>query len=472
MMKHFNKKIIGLVLLCSLGTLVYASPLEKQLQKLRQAGIPTTIEELNFPEIPDEKNGALVYREVFNLLDSLREKYKEEWAWIDGFDIQQRIVLRWDKIPKEKKKKVTDLILHNPEFAKFYQLLKKASRMKCGFISREGYQKQGTRHLSWLRACARAIKKKMQIEAEYGEIDKALSASLTGLKITKSLSNDCLIISQLVRIAIDGIALKTLEESMNKGEGSIELYQSLINEMEKERKDNLMNCGLKGEIIIFKLYLFSHYRKAGKKAFEFTEEDKKEIEELFKHRSRSEEDRKNLEERIRNQKKALNEAYLKSGCKDPETFFDEQEIFYLKTMSKIIPLTKGPYWEVKDKLEKIHKEVKETPPEKAILTQRRIGSLPRVYFHEAKIDALLGAAEIGIANRIYKIKHGKYVDNLNQLTPEILSSLPLDSFTGKNYIYKKKDKGFIVYSVGEDLKDNGGVEERGLKPDIVWSCEK
>jgi len=469
MMKHFNKKIIGLVLLCSLGTLVYASPLEKQLQKLRQAGIPTTIEELNFPEIPDEKNGALVYREVFNLLDSLREKYKEEWAWIDGFDIQQRIVLRWDKIPKEKKKKVTDLILHNPEFAKFYQLLKKASRMKCGFISREGYQKQGTRHLSWLRACARAIKKKMQIEAEYGEIDKVLSTFLIGFKIGKSLSNEFFLPSHWTRKAIEELALNTLEEVIDKGNGNIELYQSLINEMEKERKDNLTYTGMKGNIIIFRLYLFSQYRKAGKKTFEFTEEDKKKIEKMAKYLFRSEEDRKKiLEERIRNQKKALNEAYLKSGCKNPETFFDEQELFYLKTMSKTIPLTKGPYWEVKDNLEKIYKEIKETS-EKAILTQWHGGLSKKGYLIEVKFDALLGAAEIGIANRIYRQKHGKYVDSLEQLTPETLSSLPLDPFTGKNYIYKRKDKGFIVYSVAENLTDDGGVEKgTSAKPDIVW----
>jgi len=483
-MKYWNKITVFLILTGLVRTSPAASTLEKQLQKLRDVGIPTTIEELNLPEIPDEENGALVYREAFKLLDSLRGKYKEEWDCIDGFDRIQRITIRWDKIPKEKKKKVTDLILHNPEFAKFYQLLEKASQMECGFISREGYQKlyqpvdeleffsqsQGViRHLSWLRACARAIKKKMQIEAEYGEIDKVLSTFLIGFKIGKSLSNEFFLPSHWTRKAIEELALNTLEEVIDKGNGNIELYQSLINEMEKERKDNLTYTGMKGNIIIFRLYLFSQYRKAGKKTFEFTEEDKKKIEKMAKYLFRSEEDRKKiLEERIRNQKKALNEAYLKSGCKNPETFFDEQELFYLKTMSKTIPLTKGPYWEVKDNLEKIYKEIKETS-EKAILTQWHGGLSKKGYLIEVKFDALLGAAEIGIANRIYRQKHGKYVDSLEQLTPETLSSLPLDPFTGKNYIYKRKDKGFIVYSVAENLTDDGGVEKgTSAKPDIVW----
>ena len=58
-----------------LGISAYASTLEDELQKLKQAASPTTIEELNLPEIPDGENGALVYREIFELKDSLNEKY-------------------------------------------------------------------------------------------------------------------------------------------------------------------------------------------------------------------------------------------------------------------------------------------------------------------------------------------------------------------------------------------------------------
>ncbi len=100
-------------------------------------------------------------------------------------------------------------------------------------------------------------------------------------------------------------------------------------------------------------------------------------------------------------------------------------------------------------------------------SQERI-TFARAYTREAKLDALLGAAEIGIANRIYKNKYGEYVNSLNQLTPEILPTISLDPFTGKDYIYKRKDKGFIVYSVGEDLKDDGGIGGKRLKSDIVW----
>jgi len=151
-------------------------------------------------------------------------------------------------------------------------------------------------------------------------------------------------------------------------------------------------------------------------------------------------------------------------AKGPEKFWDEEQMSYFQTMSRMITLSERPYWEARKPLS----ELKKAQKEKGLLSNLLVPALFRAFVVQARSDALLGTAEIGIANRIYKIKHGKYVDNIHQLSPEILSSLPLDPFTGKNYIYKKKDKGFIVYSVGEDLKDDDGVEKKGLKPDIVW----
>jgi len=82
---------------------------------------------------------------------------------------------------------------------------------------------------------------------------------------------------------------------------------------------------------------------------------------------------------------------------------------------------------------------------------------------------VLGAAEIGLAIRVYRKMYEKYPDNLTQLIPVILPELPIDPFTGRQYIYRKNVDSIIVYSVGEDMKDDGGIEEKTLKPDIVWN---
>ena len=59
--------------------------------------------------------------------------------------------------------------------------------------------------------------------------------------------------------------------------------------------------------------------------------------------------------------------------------------------------------------------------------------------------------------KIYKEKHGNYPDTLAPLAPKIIKELPLDPFTGKGYKYRKEGKGFIVYSVGSNEKDDNGL---------------
>jgi hypothetical protein len=61
------------------------SALEEELQKLREAGIPTTIEELNLPDIPDAENAALIYQKVFDLLDKNKEDILDKFRDLPSY---------------------------------------------------------------------------------------------------------------------------------------------------------------------------------------------------------------------------------------------------------------------------------------------------------------------------------------------------------------------------------------------------
>lgn len=442
--------------------------LKEELQKLKEAGIPTTIEELNLPEIPDKENGALIYRKAFELKDSLKMKYKE----IIASSPHQNMRTRWEEVPEEKKKEVVEFILNNPDFADFYKVLEKATKMECRFSINEDYKKgisYDTKVGAGLRSCARDLADKAKIEREYGNIEESLQASLVGLKLAKSLANEPGIIYQLVRFAMDDIALHELEETLNKEGENLELCKALIDEIDKERKPNIMNLALKRELSCHVLPFFYRYKEQGKEAFELTEEQKQ-IE-------KTDPNAKDLLESIKAQKQALKDAYRKSGCITPEEFFIKEGTFSLKTKSKVIPLTEKPYWQVYKELEEIDKEIKNLQ-EKGLLSDMILPSNQMIYMSEALCDARLGAAEIAIANKIYKQKQGGYADSLSQLTPGILSILPLDPFTGKDYIYKKKVQGFIVYSLGENVKDDNGTKRVYQQDspayenyDIVWEID-
>lgn len=420
--------------------------LDAELQKLKQAGIPTTIEELIPYKLPDEENAAVIYREIFKMKNSLYEKHREEWDWIPrvgtkGWD--------WDKVPDEMKKRVTDLLLNNDEFISLFKLLEKATSMKCQFISREDYKNGETLllDLSGLRWCAQLLASKAKIEAENREAEKALHTCLIGLKLAKSF-NDPFGASQLVRIAINGIIAYEIEKVLQKGEGNVNLYQSLIREIESERGNNLTAYGLRGEMVIDMSY-FS--------------DQKKYIEIVISKES--------FEKLPETEKEGIRKIY-----NAPEEFWYEQYLTYLQTMYEVISLANKPYWEVREPLKKLADKIQKLPKEEALMTQWLIPVPSPLFLRKANLDATLGNAELALALKIYKEKNGSYPDRLTQIVPEILKELPKDPFTGEDHVYHRAGYGFIIYSLGDNAKDDGGisaVEKRWQGDfDIVWKCER
>jgi len=73
-------------------------------------------------------------------------------------------------------------------------------------------------------------------------------------------------------------------------------------------------------------------------------------------------------------------------------------------------------------------------------------------------DASLQATRTILALRAYQIAHGNLPKDLFALVPEFLSEVPVDAFDGKPLRYSAERK--VVYSVGKNLKDDGG-EDRG-----------
>ncbi|MHC4396682.1 MAG: hypothetical protein ACYS1A_13615 [Planctomycetota bacterium] len=62
---------------------------------------------------------------------------------------------------------------------------------------------------------------------------------------------------------------------------------------------------------------------------------------------------------------------------------------------------------------------------------------------------------------------GDYPENLEELvTASYLRKKPIDSFSDKPFVYKKTDDNFLLYSFGENLKDDGGRVVRNDKGKI------
>jgi hypothetical protein len=78
---------------------------------------------------------------------------------------------------------------------------------------------------------------------------------------------------------------------------------------------------------------------------------------------------------------------------------------------------------------------------------------------QAREEACAAVVRLGCLVELYRLRKGALPAKLEDLVPEFARELPLDPFTGKGYIYRLKPDGqsYVVYSLGENAKDDGGV---------------
>lgn len=89
--------------------------------------------------------------------------------------------------------------------------------------------------------------------------------------------------------------------------------------------------------------------------------------------------------------------------------------------------------------------------------------------HRADIRGTL----LVLALERYFAEHGDYPEALDLLTPETLEKLPIDPYSGEDFRYAlEEDLEYLLYSVGKDMNDDGGLppmEAEPDSPDIMFS---
>jgi hypothetical protein len=115
-----------------------------------------------------------------------------------------------------------------------------------------------------------------------------------------------------------------------------------------------------------------------------------------------------------------------------------------------------------DQMEEIitntERQANQFPPK--LLTAMIMPSLSRAGQRFASVEAQRLCAEVALQIEFYRLNH-------QGALPATLSNLPgpvpNDPFDGQPLRYKQTDRGYLVYSVGPDHKDNGGLVELPTK---------
>ena len=90
----------------------------------------------------------------------------------------------------------------------------------------------------------------------------------------------------------------------------------------------------------------------------------------------------------------------------------------------------------------------------------------------ARNQTLANEAFVACGLERYRLAHGQYPETLAALVPQFAEKLPHDIIGGQPLKYHRTADGqFVLYSVGWNEKDDGGVPGKTVtEGDWVWEC--
>jgi len=75
----------------------------------------------------------------------------------------------------------------------------------------------------------------------------------------------------------------------------------------------------------------------------------------------------------------------------------------------------------------------------------------------ARTQTYVDLAVVACGLERYHLAHGNYPDSIDALTPQFITNLPHDIINGQPLHYRQTSEGYVLYSVGWNQKDDGGI---------------
>jgi hypothetical protein len=101
----------------------------------------------------------------------------------------------------------------------------------------------------------------------------------------------------------------------------------------------------------------------------------------------------------------------------------------------------------------------------SMLTRMLMPAFGRIMQIDTRHLAHLRATQTALAVERYRLTEGLLPQSLENLVPAYMEFVPKDPFDGRSLRYFTRENGFVVYSVGDDLTDEGGTERDSRKRD-------
>ncbi len=419
---------------------------EAKLNEIRKQGYPVTLAELDkwYPQVPKERNAAEVYLEAFR-------HFARKQSGDTNLPVIGDVKLPPPRYPfsTEMKNAISEYLVANQEALNF---MHRAAEMESARypINFEKALSSTPLHLLQLKHGCRLLELEAIASAVSNEPNLVVKSIVSMMGLAHSLENEPVIQSHLKRIACWGIAVQSLRQAFHWSTFSDAQLTRLSAAFGAAEQPQSVARSLIGE------------RSFGIRVFNMSARQQFEQWNAWENWDTASEPM-----RVEKGWYVVLLGYKLSGLATIE------ELYYLNAMSRYIELTRLPLHDRVKASRKLKDEVearrdKKSLSEPFVFSSAMIPSLDVAILWDAREIAYLREASIALAIERFRFLGRGLPNRLDELAPAFLAEVPADPFDGQPVRYRQLTRGYVLYSVGEDGKDNSGDE----KKDITFTVER
>jgi hypothetical protein len=292
------------------------------------------------------------------------------------------------------------------------------------------------------------LQKDLLIRLREKDSDGALECAQASAVVARSIGDEPVLVSQLVRMACDGITVSYIERVLAQGQASEPALARLQDLLEDEAATSFFLIGLRGE------------RGGYEALMRALEEGKASLSQIAGSRSNAS-----------NPLEGMWESFTISS-----SAWSAHPVI-LRKLTKFIELAQLPPEQQvgQFQIEENTLKDKDTPA----LARLLIPGAAKIAEADIRTRATLRCALVAVAAERFRLAQGRWPKDSTELVPAYLKQVPLDPYDGQPIRLRAVADGLAIYSVGPDRQDNGGKMDRRmpLNPgnDLVfrlWNVEE
>lgn len=417
--------VVGVVLTPFVFVGVWRHQTNVELARIKACGEPTTLADLGTGKVPDAQNASIIYRDAFARISKRSSRDMQTLADFLSPDKRNKDSTLWVK--------AATVVDKYPDIPALVAVA--VSKHPCRFPIdwRQGYSVLQP-HLMDLRFLSLLLASRTTLAAKEGKTDEAVHLAELTFKLNEAESNEPSLIPYLMRMSTVGSAARAIKGVTEFGRPSEVQAKLLYDMLARTDLDKAYAKAMQGERV---LYMYGPEAAASAKS-------------------------------SGTDPKATRRAISLVLTRD--------RVFFLSAIRKLIAAGSIPFSEAVSRGYFFDKDTR--LPLLCLMSRVQLPILGRALINHNAGKTRIAASQAILALAAYRNRYGTYPESLSELRAKLGWKIPADPFNGKDFTYKRSQKGYLLYSIGPNLKDDAGLPATGKAPsikskgDIVWRMER